>query len=253
MSYYRSRKNDDLWLNRIVAVLKKHPSYGIRRLQIHFGNNGYTISEAKLRRICRAHGIYGKRKKKRWKRSGASNIPYCIQKINKANNSVWYGDFTHIPIRGTQWYLATIVDHNTRKILSWKLSERHTNTLTIDTLNTALKTNKPPHYFHSDHGSEYTSQEYRELLETNNITQSCSPVGSPWLNGIQERFYRTLKEELHLIHKLQCTTSYLEMYEIVHHTISYYNTQRIHTTLGMSPQEYAMSQSSIIEGERFVS
>lgn len=229
-----------MWLDRIIAVLKKHPAYGIRRLQIYFKHNGYAVSEVKLRRICRTHGIYGKRRKKKWKPSKGSSIPYHIKDIHREITPIWYGDFTHIPIRGRHWYLATIIDHRTRAILSWKLLRNHTHNLTIDTLTIALKNNKPPQYFHSDHGSEYTSQAYQELLKQHSIIQSCSPIGSPWFNGIQERFYRTLKEELNLIHKLQSTTSYLEMYEIVHSTISYYNTHRIHTTLGMSPQDYTV-------------
>lgn len=68
------------------------------------------------------------------------------------------------------------------------------------------------------------------------VMLSCSDKGSQWQNGFEEKFYKTLKDELGSI---SCFKDFAELYEGVAMTIYYYNHKHIHTTLKMSPATYA--------------
>ena len=49
--------------------------------------------------------------------------------------------------------------------------------------------------FHSDLGSQYTSNEYENLLQENNIKHSYSKKGYPYYNASMESFNAILKKE----------------------------------------------------------
>ena len=46
---------------------------------------------------------------------------------------------------------------------------------------------------HSDQGSQYTSEEFQQLLKSRNITCSMSRSGECWDNAAMESFFSTLK------------------------------------------------------------
>jgi putative transposase len=48
---------------------------------------------------------------------------------------------------------------------------------------------------HSDHGSQYTSEQFRRLLQDQGITCSMSRQGDVWDNAATEGFFSSLKTE----------------------------------------------------------
>jgi putative transposase len=91
--------------------------------------------------------------------------------------------------------------------------------------------------FHSDRGSQYTSEEFRKLLADNHMTQSLSRPGQCWDNAVSEAWFGTYKLELiedrswPTIAKLRAATfAWIE---------GWYNLRRRHSTLGgISPAHY---------------
>lgn len=49
---------------------------------------------------------------------------------------------------------------------------------------------------HSDQGSQYASEDFRQLLTANGITGSMSRRGSCWNNAVVESFFGSLKQEV---------------------------------------------------------
>lgn len=78
--------------------------------------------------------------------------------------------------------------------------------------------------FHSDRGSQYTSNCFQQLLKkNNNITASMSGKGD---NAVGERFFGSLKNEWLLnIYHLTRDGMKLDVEEYTH----YYNSSRLHT------------------------
>ena len=87
-------------------------------------------------------------------------------------NKVWLADITYIRTGGKWSYLATVIDLARRKPVGWVFGSRPTADLACKALNMALQKENPSRglIHHSDRGSQYTSKEYKKLLEENQIT-----------------------------------------------------------------------------------
>jgi putative transposase len=91
----------------------------------------------------------------------------------------WLSDFTFINTAEGWLYLAAIEDVFSRKIVGWTMSERMDTTLVPDALRMALAQRRLQHLtllHYSDQGSQYTSDQYQQLLTDFGIT-TTSPSG----------------------------------------------------------------------------
>jgi putative transposase len=156
----------------------------------------------------------------------------------KAMTSVgaWVQDFTYLKFQGAWYYLAVVLDVETRQIVGWRLGASHSSDLTYAAMLDALSKYPPPAIPHSDQGSEYLSYKHRDLCARYEIQLSCSAAGKPWQNGFMERFFGGFKLELGRLTKF---TDLDRLHEGIAGQVYYYNTKRIHTALKMSPAAYA--------------
>lgn len=153
---------------------------------------------------------------------------------------VWAEDFTYLKFQGKWYYLATIIDLYSRQIVGWALSIHHDTDLITAALLDALSRHEPPAICHQDQGSEYVSERYDIIALSLGIELSFSDKGSPWENGFQESFYRPFKLEIGA-RKLDRFGDIGELMEAIAKQMRYYNTQRIHSALRMSPLAFATS------------
>ena len=159
-------------------------------------------------------------------------------------SGAWVQDFTHIWFMGQWIYVATIMELKTRWILGWSVGLKHDTELVYKAMLDALSKHLPPPILHSDQGSEYLSFRLQDLCRELDIILSCSDKGSPWQNGFKERFYGTLKDELVAVGNFKNLNDIAGLYEAIAKTIHYYNHDRIHTSLKMSPAAYATKLES---------
>lgn len=151
----------------------------------------------------------------------------------------WVGDITYIYTKETSWtYLAIVMDLFDLKVVGWAYGMNMTDDLVIDALNKAIANrglNKDG-IFHSDRGSQYTSNDYEELLTTLNIRHSYSKKGYPYDNASMESFNAILKkEEVNVNNYETFEEAKLAIFEFIE---SWYNNIRIHSTLGyITPNE----------------
>jgi putative transposase len=153
-------------------------------------------------------------------------------------NQVWCGDVTYI-WTGNRWaYLAVVIDLFARKPIGWAMSNSPDSELTIKALTMAYELRGRPTgmMFHSDQGSHYTSQKFRQILWRYQIKQSMSRRGNCWDNAPMERFFRSLKTEW------VPTTGYRSFNEakmdITKYIIGYYSQVRPHQhNGGLTPNE----------------
>jgi putative transposase len=241
--YYRPSRpaKDDVLRERILATMKDHPAYGHRRIAWHLGVNKKRI----LRVMHRYHLQPAVRRRGKYPRCAqeivVAAIPNRLPDLCPIQpNAIWVGDFTRLWFHGRYVYLATVMDYFTREIVSWQLGLHHTSRLVTDVLEEAQrKRGTTAQLFHSDQGSEYTSQECTSWLVRHHIMVSNSPKGKPWTNGRQESFYASFKLEFgkpHFSPTVEALTESLGRF------IHYYNTRRIHSTLRMPPRQYCESK-----------
>ncbi|CAM4324404.1 integrase core domain-containing protein [Kerstersia similis] len=90
---------------------------------------------------------------------------------------------------------------------------------------------------HTDRGSQYASQAHRDLLARHGLIASMSRKGNCWDNAVMERFFLNLKMER--VWQRHYANQNEAMADINHYIVGFYNTQRLHSTLGYrSPTDY---------------
>ncbi|MBP5602253.1 MAG: DDE-type integrase/transposase/recombinase, partial [Treponema sp.] len=82
---------------------------------------------------------------------------------------------------------------------------------------------------HSDAGSQYTSDAYKQMLGKHHAVQSMSDVGKCYDNARMESFFATLKKEkLYRINTAKMTAEQVKKI-IFRYVMIYYNRKRIST------------------------
>ena len=231
-------------LNMIDEIYTDNPEYGYMMIHQQLIENGCSIGNNRVLKYMKILGIealYSHKKKDTSIKSKDNPIyPYLLKdywyktgqktKAVKVDtpNEVWSGDITYIRMNGGFMYLASIIDWNTRAILSFKLSNSMDASLATDVLKEALQKYPKPKIFNSDQGSQYTSYEHTQILKENNIQISMNGRGRTIDNIIIERFFRTLKQSNIYISDYQTIK---ELKEGVKEFIYKYNFKRFHSSL----------------------
>lgn len=226
----------------------------MRRLSLHLG-----WSQHKARRIRSLADVRIARptKKKRYGSSAKAEIlaaPNALKRFAHYRNEHrpqdgmdytgmtdsggWVQDFTYLWFQRSWHYLAVVLDLKTRQVVGWRLGLRHSSELTLAALQDALCKHPAPTILHSDQGTEYLSYKHQLVCDQYEITLSCSTRASPWQNGFMERFFGSFKPELGRLANYQDLG---QLHEAIALTLHYYNHERIHLALKMSPAAYAAS------------
>ena len=154
-------------------------------------------------------------------------------------NKKWVGDITYIYTKETGWtYLAIVMDLFDLSVIGWSYGMNMTDDLVIDAFNKAMinrKLNKDG-IFHSDRGSQYTSNDFEQLLEELKIKHSYSKKGYPYDNASMESFNAILKKEEVNVNTYETfNEAKLALFEFIE---SWYNNKRIHSSLDyITPNE----------------
>jgi putative transposase len=147
-------------------------------------------------------------------------------------NQAWVCDITYIAT-GEGWlYLACVMDLASRKIVGWSMSDRIKAELVCEALKSAYWRRKPTEglIMHSDRGSQYASDQHRQLIKDYRMIQSMSRRANCWDNAAMESFFKTLKVER--IYLLRYETRAIAKLDIVDWIEGFYNQRRMHSSIG---------------------
>jgi putative transposase len=237
--------NDIKLLNTIDKIHTKFPYYGTRRVTKLLKRLGFSVGRKLVKSAFEFMGIralYPKVKTTIANREH-KKYPYLLNKFknNKGQvvintpNKVWSTDITYIRLEHGFAYLAAIIDWNTKKILSWKLSNTMDVSLTTSVLNEALSLYPKTEILNSDQGSQYTASAHIDILVKHGISISMDAKGRSIDNIAIERFWRTIKYENIY------PSSYKDIKEArvgIKEYINTYNKERLHSSIDyLTPDE----------------
>lgn len=199
----------------------------------------------RVARLMQRHGIRA-RQTKRYKATTQRNEthPYApnqlAQEFSASRPSEkWCGDITYVWTAAGWLYLAVVIDLYSRRIVGWAMNSRMTTQLVKDAFLMAWRQCRPTLSltFHSDRGSQYTSQAFQQLLRQLGVEVSMSGTGHCYDNAVVESFFSTLKMEL--VHQTFYQSRQKAMTDIFFYIEGFYNRHRRHSTLGyVSPLAY---------------
>ena len=114
-----------------------------------------------------------------------------------APDRAWVTDITYIRTHEGWLYLAVVIDLYARKVVGWSMQDRMHTSLVLNALLMAVWRRKPKNkvVIHSDQGSQFTSQEWRDFLKDHNLEASMSRRGNCYENAVVESFFGALKTE----------------------------------------------------------
>ena len=222
--------------------------YGSPRMYRELLARGYECSLNTVTQLMRANGVAARgRRKYRCTTDSNHALPVAENLLDRqfepgAINRHWVADMTYIPTHEGWLYLAAVEDLGSRMIVGWSMSGTMTSRLVVDALEMGWERRHPGEGLlaHSDRGSQYASEHYRQRLSEKGIRCSMSRRGNCWDNAAMESFFASLKKEL--VHDERYTTRAEARASIFEYIEVFYNRIRLHSSLGnRSPAEYEKS------------
>jgi putative transposase len=226
--------------------------YGLRRLDAMLRREGRCHSRRRLRRLARAAGIECVHPKAKVKTTiGGTARTGLVDLIGRVfvpehPGEVVYGDITHIPTAAEGFvYLALFTDAASRRIVGWEVADHMRTDLVTTALDAALTDLEPEIgqlVVHTDRGSQYTSNAFRDKCFDAGVIPSVGRTGSCFDNAAAESVNATIKKELI---DLRIWRDLAEVRAALFEYIEIdYNRDRIHQGLGyLTPIEFeALSQ-----------
>jgi putative transposase len=233
----------DLRLMRAIDELHlEHPYYGYRRMTLELNDTFKLLEELettselpintkKVRRLMHLldiSTIYPKANLS--KRDKAHKIyPYLLRNIPiTKGKQVYSTDITYVPMAKGFMYLVAVIDWYSRFILSWRLSNTLTTDFCIEAVNEAFDKYGKPVFFNTDQGSQFTANDFIEILKNADVKISMDGKGRALDNIFIERFWRTIKRE-HIY--LYVYENGSDLYKGLSHYFEFYNYRRKHQAL----------------------
>lgn len=233
----------DVHIERTFASSRQ--TYGSPRITQQLEQEGIKLSASTVARRMKRLGISARRRKKYVHTTNSAHdqhtAPNVLDRDFEAERPAtkWVSDLTYFKIARQWYYLTIVLDLADRAIVGWAISDNMTSEDTVmAALHKAVENRRPQPglIFHSDQGVQYASLAFREELADLGAVQSMSAKGNCWDNAVAESFFKTIKSECidrHTFLNLKQAWSTIFAY-----IDGWYNTKRIHTSIGgMTPQQ----------------
>ncbi|MDK8505321.1 IS3 family transposase [Corynebacterium accolens] len=248
--------SDGLIGARIKTIFDdEHGLYGAKRIAASLKEDpAYTpVNHKKVARIMKTMGLKGFSKRRRCittrRKPGHRVMPDLVGRKFTADepNRVYVGDITYLPCKGGKnMYLATVIDTYSRKLAGYALADHMRVSLVIDALAHAhdVRGSLDGAIFHSDHGSVYTSQTFRNYCSSLGVRQSMTAVGTSADNALAESFNATLEREV--LRDRKVFDNPITCRQEVFRWCMRYNTRRRHSWCNLVAPDVFETKSSAI-------
>lgn len=197
--YYKYRRNlgkpdkDTVLSAAIQFILDESPyndNYGVPRMQLALLQKGIKAGIRRITRIMRQHGWLHKPHRK------PKGLTHATTEIQEQENLIKQDfsasqplkklltDISQIPCQDGKLYISPILDCYNGEILSLIMRDNMKKELCIDTFHAVTKRYKLNGcILHSDRGSQYTSEAFRDALSKAGVKQSLSGVNHCYDNS----------------------------------------------------------------------
>jgi putative transposase len=173
------------------------PYLGTRGIRDTLLDRGHEIGRSHVRTLMGQMGIVALYQKPRGlskPHPGHTIYPYLLKGVSITEaNKAWATDITYIPMAKGFCYLVAVMDLASRKVLSWRLSNTLDTSFCIEALEEAIRIYGTPEIFNTDQGSQFTSDDFTDILKNHGIRISMDGKGR-WVDNVfVERLWKSVK------------------------------------------------------------
>ncbi len=162
--------------------------------------DGIRVSRSRLLRIMGENSLLSPHR-----RTSPSPNAHDRRIITDAPNVMWATDATQIlTVEDGKVWLFGVVEHWNGEALGWNVSKRGDRYAAVEAVGMAVR-GAHGHLNASaargvslrhDHGSNFMAEHFQNQIRFWGLAPSYAFVGEPETNGVAERFFRTLKEQI---------------------------------------------------------
>ena len=162
--------------------------------------DGIRVSRRRVLRLMREHALLSPHRTRT--RPEATHERHII---TEAPNVMWATDATQIPtVQDGKVWLFGVAEHWNAELLGWHVAKRGTRFEAIQAVGMAV-CQQFGHLdagaarglaLRHDHGSNFMSDDFLKQVKFWGMAPSYAFVGEPQTNGVIERLFRTLKEQV---------------------------------------------------------
>ncbi|MHA7865516.1 transposase [Flagellimonas marinaquae] len=122
-------------------------------------------------------------------------------------------------------YLVAIIDLHSRYVLNWSVSNSMDTQWCRETLEEAIGEHGTPEILNTDHGSQFTAEEFVSYVLGQGIRQCMDGKGRATDNAFIERLWRNVKYEKIYLNPPK---NGMDLYLLLEEYFDYYNHERRH-------------------------
>jgi putative transposase len=232
---------------KILDVAENEPEKSCREISYTITDTSFfSVSESTVYRLLKSKGLIRETK--------VDSFPAAKEYHSKPQyvNEQWQTDATYLHVEGWGWfYLISILDDFSRKIISWKVQDSMTADDFIEVLDDAcdkagLDRSDMPNLV-SDRGPALISDDLKEYLNGQDMHHILASPYHPQTNGKIERYHKSLKSVI----KLNVYSCPADLKVEVDKFINFYNQSRYHESLGnVTPDDVFYGRRERIIKER---
>jgi len=258
------RREDRVLTAQIKEVFDESQGiYGSVRVVHELRKRSVKTSKTRVRRLMRSAGLCARQKRRVRIRTTKSNplwpvAPHLLLGAPPAQRpgERFHSDITYIPTQEGWLFTAATLDGYSRKCAGWSAADNMEAPLVLRAAQRAFAMADAPNVIHhSDRGSQYASELFRDFLRDNEITPSMSRKANCYDNAVMESFWATLKTECFDNFRSGIPATRQEAKQKLFAYIEvFYNRKRSHSSLGYcSPIEFEdnyKQQKNLVKEEK---
>jgi putative transposase len=202
------RATRDAELSTLITEIhqRSRTTYGAPRVHAELRRLDQRCGRKRVARLMAARGLVGAHARRKWRR-GRPDVAPAPDLVNRQftashPDEIWAADVTQFWTTEGWLYFAGVIDHYSRRVVGWAMSNSPDADLVIDALPMGFQRRRPDEKLihHSDRGAVYTSLAFGNRAAELGITRSFGSTGDCYDNAAVESLWATLKRDLNWIY-----------------------------------------------------